>query len=84
MIRRPGELPPVLTHTHWASTMVGSGGRLVTNAGCIPDARLGVSTTTGQSRMTSKPEDVTCPVCQALPSYRAAMATVPRHLQVIR
>ena len=36
MIRRPGELPPVLTHTHWASTMVGSGGRLVTNAGVHP------------------------------------------------
>ena len=65
-----GELLPSPT-VHWAATMVGPGGHLVTNAGCLPDARLGhTARTAATNPTTDDPAAVTCPVCQCLPSYR--------------
>ena len=68
---------------HWQSIMVGGGGKLVENAGCIPDARLGQGAygegakTAYHSATTDDPGKVTCPVCKCLPSWRRANAEAP-------
>ena len=58
---------------HWAVWITGPGVRLVANAGCQPDARLGVTSRTAVAKVTDNPERVTCRICKALPSYRRAV-----------
>ena len=53
--------------------MVGPGGRLVVNAGCVPQARVGGGGLRLTGESTTDPTRVTCRVCKVLPSYRRAI-----------